>query len=114
MAGRRHRRAAAGWAGDRFAVYESSKGEVLLASLSTWDTENDAREFFDAYVKRTQLRYPDAIPIDALPKYPLPARTISLRTSEGVVIIQLIGPRVLIVEGLSERVAASLLLKGLQ
>ena len=52
------RRAAAGWGGDRFAVYEGPKGEVLIASLSTWDTENDAREFFDAYVKRTQLRYP--------------------------------------------------------
>ena len=51
------RRAAAGWGGDRFAVYEGPKGEVLIASLSVWDTENDAREFFDAYVKRTELRY---------------------------------------------------------
>src|SRR6266481_2742632 len=53
-------RAAAGWGGDRFAVYEGPKGEILIASLSVWDTENDAREFFDAYVKRTELRYPGA------------------------------------------------------
>src|SRR5713226_1351786 len=53
-------RAAAGWGGDRFAVYEGPQGEILIASLSVWDTENDAREFFDAYVKRTELRYPGA------------------------------------------------------
>src|SRR5262249_18832268 len=49
------RRAAAGWAGDRTAVYESANGAVVYISRSTWDTENDAREFFDAYVRRTQL-----------------------------------------------------------
>src|SRR5437016_7377791 len=58
------RRAAAGWGGDRFAIYEGPTGEVLFVSLSTWDTENDAREFFDAYVKRTGLRYPTATQAD--------------------------------------------------
>src|SRR5438105_5363141 len=58
------RRAAAGWGGDRFAVYEGPRGEAMLVSLSVWDTENDAREFFDAYVKRTQLRYPDSTSIE--------------------------------------------------
>src|SRR5205807_4939288 len=54
------RRAAAGWGGDRFEVYEGPHGEVCFASLSAWDTANDAREFYDAYVKRTELRYPNA------------------------------------------------------
>src|SRR5438105_10895067 len=58
------RRAAAGWGGDRFALYEGPRGEAMLVSLSVWDTENDAREFFDAYVKRTQLRYPDSTSIE--------------------------------------------------
>ena len=54
------KRAAAGWGGDRYALYEGPDGRVFLAQLATWDTENDAREFFDAYVKRTELRYPGA------------------------------------------------------
>jgi len=35
--------AAAGWGGDRFAVYETD-GRRLLAWLTEWDTENDAQE----------------------------------------------------------------------
>src|SRR6185369_12151102 len=54
------RRAAAGWAGDSYAIYESSAGSALYISSSTWDTLNDANEFFDAYSRRVQLRYPGA------------------------------------------------------
>lgn len=36
--------AAAGWGGDRFGVYEKG-GERLLAWITEWDTEADAREF---------------------------------------------------------------------
>lgn len=89
------RRAAAGWAGDRFALYENAKGEALYVSVSTWDTENDAREFFDAYVKRTQLRYPDAVLLDATSN----ASAKRFRTSQGLVTIGLEGSRVLVAEG---------------
>ena len=77
-------RAAAGWAGDRTAVYESSKGEVLYISLSTWDTENDAREFFDAYVKRTQLRYPEAAASDSATPPSFPSFSKRFSTGEGI------------------------------
>jgi hypothetical protein len=104
------RRAAAGWAGDRTAVYESTKGEILYISLSTWDTENDAREFFDAYVKRTQLRYPDAINSSddqrgatALQRF---------RTSEGAVAIELHGSRVTVAEGVNTEPGIDALLKA--
>jgi hypothetical protein len=98
------RRAAAGWGGDRYAVYEGPKGEVLFACLSTWDTENDAREFFDAYVKRTELRYPGAnelistIPLGRTTEVNTADRK-SFRTSEGTVTIELRGVRVQILEG---------------
>src|SRR5437016_3338038 len=75
------KQAAAGWAGDRFALYENAKGEVVYVSVSVWDSANDAREFFDAYVKRTQLRYPDAALVEA-------SSTNSskrFRTPEGIV-----------------------------
>jgi hypothetical protein len=101
------RRAAAGWGGDRFAVYEGPKGEVLYVSLSTWDTENDAREFFDAYVKRTELRYPGAERLDS-PQ----AAGRSWKTSEGVVTVELRGNRVAILEGIPDSADRRSLLKA--
>jgi hypothetical protein len=95
------RRAAAGWGGDRFAVYESPKGESCFISLSVWDTENDAREFFDAYVKRTELRYPGATSLSPTIRTELHR---SWRTNEGTVTIDLLhGSRVLILEGTPDR-----------
>ena len=95
-------RAAAGWGGDRYSIYESPKGEALFVDLSTWDTENDAREFFDAYVRRTQIRYANAIPVSPPPDTDSQAFTKAFRTSQGTVFIERRGARVLIVEGVPE------------
>jgi hypothetical protein len=112
------RRAAAGWGGDRFEVYEGPHGEVCWISLSVWDTENDAREFFDAYLKRTQLRYPNA----ELLSGPGPASANSQgktddfarwKTSEGIVAVNLHGARATIVEGLPESADVKSILSGL-
>ena len=101
------KRAAAGWGGDRYEVYEGpNAGDVFIAQLSVWDTERDAREFFDAYVKRTALRYPEAVRLDS----PTPESQTSNsrletrnsqsgRTAEGAGVIELRGTRVLIQEG---------------
>ena len=106
------RRAAAGWGGDRYALYEGPKAnEVFLAQLTAWDTEDDAREFFDAYAKRIARRYPSAGE---------PARTVVdarrenvvWPTSEGEVILELRGNRVLIIEGLPASADKSAMLKA--
>ena len=47
--------AAAGWDGDRYAVFEGPKGKLGLVWLSTWDSEDDAREF-TARVRRLSER----------------------------------------------------------
>jgi len=112
------RRAAAGWGGDRFAVYESPKGEVLFCSLSTWDTENDAREFFDAYVKRTGLRYPGATQLNSAGPPSLTSEIEtrdrkSFLTSAGKVTIELRGNRVAVLEGLPGRTDPASLLRAL-
>src|SRR5690242_4011528 len=55
------KRAAAGWAGVRYVAYEGSRADqMFVVELSTWDTENDSKEFFDVYAKRTRLLYSDA------------------------------------------------------
>jgi len=116
------RRAAAGWSGDRYDVYEGANpGQVMIAQGSAWDTENDAREFFDAYVKRTKLRYPDAKSLDR-PNSEDQTRNLkpesrnfySWQTSEGQVVIELRGLRVTIIEGLSQQVDANALLRALR
>ena len=43
--------AAAGWDGDRYAVFEGPKDRLGLVWLSTWDSEDDAREFTAAYIR---------------------------------------------------------------
>ena len=50
---RRHggKPAAAGWDGDRYAVFEGPEGKLGLAWLSTWDSEEDAREFARGYAR---------------------------------------------------------------
>jgi hypothetical protein len=104
-------KAAAGWGGDRYAVYEGPKGEVMLAQLTVWDSEQDATEFFEAYVKRTGLRYakeklPETVSTDTGGFQILTNRFSTkwadsnlLRTTSGLVSIERNRSRVLILEG---------------
>jgi hypothetical protein len=113
------KRAAAGWAGDHYAIYEGPEGQAFLAQVAVWDTEDDAREFFDAYVKRTELRYPGATQLSSAtlevenlnPK----SETRNLyywSTSEGDVIAELRGLRVVILEGVPAGVKANALIRA--
>src|SRR6266550_57118 len=107
------RQAAAGWAGDRYDVYEGAEpGQSMIAQTSVWDTETDAREFFDAYVKRTELRYPNLKLLNDS-QHPATATFKPWQTDEGQVIMELRGLRVTIIEGLSQQVDANNLLKVL-
>jgi hypothetical protein len=38
-----------GWGGDQYQLYEDVSGHLLLLLFSTWDTEEDARQFFNSY-----------------------------------------------------------------
>lgn len=116
------RRAAAGWAGDRYALYEGSKpGEVFVVQLTAWDTQNDAREFFDAYAKRTWRRYPNAEasaitsaentkPGNAAAQSAVRERH-EWHTNEGRVMVEMQGTRVLIMEGIPDNADTKALLK---
>ena len=107
------KRAAAGWAGDRYAFYEGPKpGESLLVQRTMWDTEKDAREFFEAYAKRTARRYENAGAGDS-GSTDQQQETASWKTAEGDVILELRGSDVLIVEGLPAKVDKDAVLKSL-
>lgn len=100
------KRASAGWGGDRFALYETGKpDEFFVAQLTAWDTPLDAREFFDAYAKRTAKRYSDAQELQST------GERIEWQTSIGGVAIELRGSRVAIVEGFPSTTDANTLLR---
>jgi hypothetical protein len=56
------RTAAAGWGGDRYAIYTRKQdGAVILALKTRWDTEKDAGEFFEAFRQYGGLRWGDPL-----------------------------------------------------
>jgi hypothetical protein len=50
-------RAAAGWGGDRYALLEDAEGRPAVAIKSSWDSSQDAQEFFRAYGDALRNRY---------------------------------------------------------
>jgi len=88
------RQAAAGWGGDRFAIYEGPEGSpAFVAQITTWDTAADAKQFFDAYFRRTQQRFSDALFINGDNRH-------DWRGPAGIGVIELQGSQVVILEGI--------------
>ncbi len=56
-------RASAGWDGDLYRAYQREDGRVMFVLATTWDTEEDAQEFYKAYqsVLRTKCSLPDPV-----------------------------------------------------
>lgn len=101
------KRAAAGWAGDRYAIYENpGSSEVLVTHVSEWDTATDAKEFFSTYVRRTVLRYPGATLMPAQSSNETIRRW---ETSEGEILIEIRGSRVMVLEGMPKGIDPKLL-----
>ena len=49
-----------GWGGDQYRLYvDDASGEVIFVLQTVWDTENDAKEFVNAYKTYAQLRWDD-------------------------------------------------------
>jgi hypothetical protein len=108
------KRAAAGWGGDRYSTYEESKtGQVFIVQRSEWDSQTDAREFYDAYKERTVQRYKDTTRLISLAFSSPDTESESLHTSEGLVIIYRSGQTVLVLEGLPEKVDVKALMEAL-
>ena len=52
------RRAAAGWDGDLYRAYRDDAGRTLIALVTTWDSEEDAKQFLQAYDSILDRKYP--------------------------------------------------------
>ena len=102
------KKAAEGWGGDRYALFLGpNKSDVLVAQKTVWDTDEDAREFFDAYTRRTTKRY------GVEPSEVAESGRQVWKTKEGGVIVEQSGASVLILEGVPEGVDAKALVRTL-
>jgi hypothetical protein len=90
--------AAAGWDGDRYAVYERGKdGRLLAVWASTWDSEDEAKEFLEAYKTLLAKKYAELAESDSKD-----GRTTYTTKDQGLVIIERRGADILILEGADE------------
>lgn len=104
------KRAASGWGGDQFQLYEGANpSDVFVAQMSAWDTAADAREFYDAYLRRTWKRYPDAKETDVTSTTGRGERH-DWKTESGRGVLELRGSRVLILEGIPAKANTNALL----
>lgn len=97
------RRAAAGWDGDRYAVFQGPEDRLGLVWFTTWDSENDAREFAESYVRfQTSKLGREATVLDEIPDR-------LRRDHEGAsYFVARRGSDVVVVEGFPRRVGRSM------
>ena len=104
MLGRQGAKAAAGWDGDRYAVFEGPDQKLGLVWLSTWDSDDEAREFAQAYARyQTRRMGKEAFQPEKIPD--------SLwRCQDNVCqVVERRGADVAVIEGFAPAVTASLL-----
>ena len=51
------RKASAGWDGDVYGAWRDTAGRTAIVLATTWDTERDAREFFETYRSALARKY---------------------------------------------------------
>jgi hypothetical protein len=96
--------AAAGWDGDRYAVFEGPKNRLGLIWLTTWDSEEDAREFATAYVHYQTAKLGD------VSKSPREIQdTLWRNVGDQLYVVQRRGLDVAVIEGFAPEATVSLL-----
>ena len=76
--------AAAGWDGDRYAVFEGPQGRLGLVWFSTWDSADDAREFAASYARFQASKIAGQGPGNAAPAtYVVDCRGMDVVVVEG-------------------------------
>lgn len=106
---RRHggKPAAAGWDGDRYAVFEGPDGRLGLVWLSTWDSEDDAREFQRGYARfQTTKMGRDVDQPDEVPD------AIRRQYKDAVFAVERRGADVAVVEGFNAGATSELLARA--
>jgi hypothetical protein len=75
-------RAAEGWAGNGYALFETDRGEAAVLLRTRWDSAAEAAEWQDAYAQAAQRRYGDRLADE-----PAPAGQRLWRTPDGALLL---------------------------
>jgi hypothetical protein len=75
-------RAAEGWAGNSYALFETDRGEVAVLVRTRWDSPAEAAEWQEAYTQAVQRRYGDALAPE-----PAPVGQQLWRTPDGALLL---------------------------
>ena len=92
-----------GWDGDRYAVFEGPKGKLGLVWVSTWDSEDDAREFVRGYAACQSDKVEN---LGGLPRR-LPD-SIWRNDGDSLYVVERHGRDVIVVEGFSPQTTVAL------
>lgn len=95
--------AAAGWDGDRYAIFEGPKNRLGLVWISTWDGEDDAREFAQAYIPYQTSKAGNL----GQPPKPIPA-SVWRNLDDALFVVERRGKDVVVVEGFSPQATPGL------
>ena len=95
--------AAAGWGSDRTLIARTARGERMLLQRSIWDSPQDAREYFAAWVALARKRHPTATPLEFADN-----TLAAWATPAGGIRIAVDGASVTVVEGVPSEMWARL------
>lgn len=99
-------RATTGWDGDLYRAWRRAEdGRVMIALATTWDTEEDASQFFAAYRVALDRKYPDKV----LAEDQEGLLTYACGHESGVGALALRGQEVFALEGVDENMLVDLL-----
>ena len=85
--------AAAGWAGDRYAIYSGPNGANLVTQVTIWDSNADAQQFSDAYIRLAATR--------TKTKSTLKNNALLWRAGSSIIWLQRRANKVIVLEGAS-------------
>jgi hypothetical protein len=92
-----------GWDGDLMQIYENKElKKVCIAWLTTWDTDDDAKEFFEGYSNIVQKKYTERS-VSTAPPHPEDSASPDFflyETEEDMVYLELQGQDVLLLESI--------------
>jgi hypothetical protein len=88
-------RAAEGWGGDRYVVMEDDKKTAMYVWYTTWDTEKDAKEFYEAYCLALEKKYDQEMKEERGDK-------TAFATASGLVHVEIRGKDVLVFDGATQ------------
>ncbi len=86
--------ASSGWGGDKSVIFSDKNDNTIMLYKSSWDTTNDANEFFESYKNSIKSRFKNSISSIKETK-----NTFTIKTDKGLVYIILKNNTVNIAEG---------------